>query len=270
MFAAKDAVTCMRKSYTKSSPISFVMKGKASIDILNYFITKFNTFLEPFCRPLRAHNIFSNLLITSKNESISDNSVVVLASRLDSFSMFSGISPGADSALTSVISLLSVVHTLNQIEVKNGIKQMGDKKNVLFALFDGEAFDYIGSSSVVFNMNANKFPEEDPIPSEINDPMDISSITCRHISHFIELNQLSFHSNDSKLFIHKNLDSNDKLNSLQNLIKDNANGLRGLEVESVSDGQPLPPSSLQSFLKDNESLIGIVIANHRKEYTNKF
>ena len=112
-----------------------------------------------FCDPLGGSNIFNTLLEISKKESITNNSVVVLSARLDSFSMFDNLSPGADSALTSVVTLLSVANTLAKIKSEI-IAKANNKTNVLFALFDGEAFDYIGSSRVVYDMNMGKFPSD--------------------------------------------------------------------------------------------------------------
>ena len=33
-------------------------------------------------------------------------------------------------------------------------------KNVMFTLFNGESFDYIGSSKMMYDIQNNKFPEE--------------------------------------------------------------------------------------------------------------
>ena len=39
--------------------------------------------------------------------------------------------------------------------------QLKSKKNVLFALLNGEAFDYIGSSRMVYDMEKGDFPKPD-------------------------------------------------------------------------------------------------------------
>ena len=41
-------------------------------------------------------------------------------------------------------------------------------------------------------------------------------------------------------------------------------------MNSISEKQALPPSSLQTFLKNEPSITGIVLTNHRNEYSNKF
>jgi nicastrin len=181
--------------------------------------------------------------------------------------MFDMISPGADSAITSLVTLLSIAYTLNEPSIKNDIKSKSKNKNVLFALFDGEAFDYIGSSRAVYDMTVGKFPV-DPKDSAINR----SQIRAEHFSHFIELNQLAFHDNQQKqiLYMHKNLKSTPSLQQLEDIIERNANETDDLQIKTIADGSPLPPSSLQSFLKHNKEIVGVVIANHEKQYTNKF
>ncbi|CAG2116809.1 unnamed protein product, partial [Medioppia subpectinata] len=237
MNAAKDSVSCVRRTALQRSSYSLSQ-----------------TF---FCDPLGGHNIFSTLLYTSKTDKIADNSVIVLAARLDSFSMFDNVSPGADSALTSLVTLLAVAKTLN--EYRNDLQQKANNRNVLYALFDGEAFDYIGSSRTVYDMNNDRFPV-DP-----NSEKDLAQLKTKHISHFIELNQLATHGNDAMLYIHKNLKSNVKTKQLvDKLIQ------YGTQVTEIEDNRPLPPASLQVFLKDSQEIGGVVIANHKKEYTNKY
>ena len=36
---------------------------------------------------------------------------------------------------------------------------MQEGKNVMFTFFNGESFDYIGSSRMMYDMQNNKFPE---------------------------------------------------------------------------------------------------------------
>lgn len=218
-----------------------------------------------FCSPLTAINIFSTLLETNKSVAISDKTIVVLATRLDSFSIFSESSTGIDSALSSLITLLSVAHTLSESSVKQRLKDISPENNLLFALIDGEAFDYIGSNGIVFDMNRDQFP----VDAEGMSLM--AQIRTNHFSHFIELNQLAIRDNADNytLYVHKNVDSTQKTEQLLRTLQSNAEGMP-VRFEATDDGQPLPPSSLQTFLKEDASLIGIVVTNHRKEYVNKF
>ena len=47
-----------------------------------------------------------------------------------------------------------------------------------------------------------------------------------------------------------------------------AAALSGVEVDIAPTGQPLPPASQQTFLKE-KSLPGLLLADHSSSYTNK-
>lgn len=60
-------------------------------------------------------------------------------------------------------------------------------KNVLFILFNGESFDYIGSQRIVYDMQQESFPTITNYSSEY----PIPQIKLEDIDLFIELGQLS-------------------------------------------------------------------------------
>lgn len=190
-------------------------------------------------------NIYHHTLNLSKSTGdLPEESVVVLTSRLDSFSFFDNLSPGADSTLSSLIAILSIAEILNRKEVASSLSDV-ENKALLIALFDGESFDYIGSSQAAFQMSTNSFPLNF-LTSKTQ-----KYINLTHLSHFIELNQVAYYDHSSeqyKIFLHKNLKSNRKLEKLIDLIKDESNDLSIL-IQDVADNTPLPPSSAQSFLK---------------------
>lgn len=55
-----------------------------------------------------------------------------------------------------------------------------------------------------------------------------------------------------------------------NLINALMNNQGNLTVESVNASIPLPPASLQSFLKKDLSIPGLLISNHKNAFTNQF
>lgn len=69
---------------------------------------------------------------------------------MDSASMFDGLSVGADTAITGMTTLMAVADVLSKI--KSDIRSQ-DIENVYLVLFNGEAFDYIGSSRMAYDMN---------------------------------------------------------------------------------------------------------------------
>lgn len=190
------------------------------------------------------HNIASN----DQRSSIVNNSVVVLAARLDSFSMFDNLSPGADSAITSLITMMAIAEVLNRDPIKSSLANK--EKSYLLSLFDGEAFDYLGSSFAVNQLVNNDFPLFYTHPSMTKEPLE--RLNLNQISHFIELNQLASYNKSAKqqnLYLHKHLDSRGS-DELRKLIRSEAVNFNNLIVSDIKGVQPLPPSSAQSILKE--------------------
>ena len=179
--------------------------------------------------------------------------------------MFNNISPGADSAVTSFVTLFSVAYTLQNYLGQIKEKQSGSPiDNILFALFDGEAFDYIGSTKTIYDMLNDRFPVEK------TDSPTVAQLKFNHISHFIQLNQLAIHDDAShSLWIHKHLGGNKQAEDLIAILLKQAGKFK-LTLNKIDQPSPLPPSSVQNFLKEDNEIGGIVISNHEKQYSNKF
>ena len=61
---------------------------------------------------------------------------------------------GADTAITSLVTLVAVTEMLSK--VKDQLRQR-DIDNVILVLFNGESFDYIGSSRMAYDMMNGEF-----------------------------------------------------------------------------------------------------------------
>jgi nicastrin len=62
---------------------------------------------------------------------------------------FDGLSVGADTAITSLVTLVAVTDMLSKVKDK---LRNGNVDNVISVLFNGESFDYIGSSRMAYDM----------------------------------------------------------------------------------------------------------------------
>lgn len=114
--------------------------------------------------------------------------------------------------------------------------------NVVFSLLNGEAFDYIGSSRMVYDLKQNNFNALGGINLKLD---DIKSV--------IEFGQLG----KGKVVLHStNKDNTTK--RLQN----------ALNASILEDS--VPPTSVQSFLQAKPNLTTVVITNHGKQFKNRF
>jgi len=114
--------------------------------------------------------------------------------------------------------------------------------NVVFSLLNGEAFDYIGSSRMIYDLKHNNFNALGGINLKFDDILSV-----------IEFGQLG----PGKIFLHSN--SEDDI-----IIRLNKTLKAKIKYGSV------PPTSVQSFLETKSNLTTVVISNHEEQFKNRY
>ncbi|XP_033325186.1 nicastrin [Megalopta genalis] len=215
MFAAVDSGTCIRRN-------------------------DFNLHIDPilYCDPLGDRNIHWPLTPLNKDDK---NSIILVTARLDASSLFDRISPGAENVVTGLVTLLATAYHLNNL-FKNAT--LASNRNIVFSLFNGEAFDYIGSSRLIYDLKEGHFHALGGVKLKFD---DIESV--------IEFGQLS----KENVYLHSNNGRNNTL--IESLQKE-------LHADVLEDS--IPPTSIQSFLKEKPDLPAVVISNHRAQFRNKY
>ncbi|NXA00131.1 NICA protein, partial [Nesospiza acunhae] len=231
MHAAASTVTCMRRSSLQSA---------------------FSINPEIVCDPLLDFNVWSSLQpINASGRLQPEQQVVLAATRVDSHSFFWNVAPGAEAAVGSFVALLAAAQALHAAPGAQSLP-----RNVLFVFFQGETFDYIGSSRLVFDMEQEKFP-----------------VRLENIGAFLELGQVSLRNN-SMLWMHtdpvsRRNESVESQVSLECRERSPSSSGSGVSLEEPGVSQPLPPSSFQRFLR-SRSIPGVVLSDHRAEFHNRY
>ncbi|KAM7028902.1 LOW QUALITY PROTEIN: nicastrin [Acridotheres tristis] len=229
MHAAASTVTCMRRSSLQST---------------------FSINPEIVCDPLLDYNIWSSLKPINARGMDPEERLILAVTRVDSHSFFWNVAPGAEAAVGSFVSLLAAAQALQAAPGAQGLP-----KNVLFIFFQGETFDYIGSSRLVFDMEQEKFP-----------------LRLENIGAFLELGQVSLRNN-SVLWMHTDPISrrNESVDSqVQDLLAVlRASSSSGISLREPEHSQPLPPSSFQRFLR-SRNIPGVVLSDHQLEFQNRY
>lgn len=202
--------------------------------------------LLKYCDPMGDRNVI--LPIGVFKEGLAPRSTIIIAARLDTASIFDGLSPGAITSATGIVTLLTTAKILSSL-LKN---YELDDKQVMFMLFNGEAQDYIGSSRTVYDMKNGDFKESTSL-----------NLTLENIMAFIELTQIN---DNTTVYLHKTNDGTMR-DFERKLIA--ASDTYSLHVLPSSLGR-IPPSSLQIFTKADPLIPGVVISNYDKHYTNKY
>lgn len=219
-----------------------------------------------FCDPLGGANYFTFLSQKPSN----DLPITIVSSRIDTYSMYEYYTPAANEPITSIIGLLSIAELLS----KN--REDMTKENVLFVLFDNEAFDYGGSSRFVNDLANDKFPSFSITDSNSTEGKKSFKLDKGNIQKVIELNQLgSIGLNDqNKLYIHKDPLSYSSSQIIADLIDNFTTNLKSISNNSIvpvdNENQELAPSSIHSFLRQKIPVAGLLITDHDKSYTNKY
>lgn len=228
MFAAVDSVVCHRRSHIHN-----------------------NLNPEEYCDPVGGYSVLSSVG-QFHPEKPADGSVILVVARMDALSMFDGISPGFDSAMTGFVAL----HAVAQIVGKMKLGLELDSTPVMFALFQGESLGYMGSSRFILDMQSGSISQ-----------LNISSIRA-----IIELGQLGVHKQGSernKAWVHVDEDINkDVRGELEKVVTLLVSQTSNVQMMKAS--HKIPPSSLQSFLKNNPKIAGVYISNHENAFTNRF
>ncbi|XP_071441337.1 nicastrin [Hetaerina americana] len=220
MYAAVDSQTCVRRSS---------------------MVTNFNP--VRVCDPLGDRNVWSTLFPLPR-EHQSNSSYIVLATRMDATSMFDGVTPGARSPVSGLVTLLTTSSILSSMV--NDSMPKNESKNILFLFLNGESYDYVGSSRLAWDMDRGAFP-----------------IKLEQISAFIELGQL--YAPDRNFFIHGD---STELASFTKIIARQGKAINLNFVDSKTAS--LPPASLQMFKRFYNSLPGLVLADFANNFTNRY
>uniref|UniRef100_A0A914WXV5 Nicastrin n=1 Tax=Plectus sambesii TaxID=2011161 RepID=A0A914WXV5_9BILA len=243
MTAAKDAPTCLRRQEMFAG-----LSGDTTLHL---------------CDPLIDENIIAFLPPTNKTakQMFEHESVFVLTARMDSFSMFSDRTPGEESAISGVITLLAVANAIGQKREQFSSAARQRKHYLLFALLHGESLDYIGSSRMLYDMNQTKFPVE--ASSSVKDQVD--QLTIDHIGFVLELNQIGSSGGEHFAHVDGTVYSGIKREKIDTVLKDT-----GFSLADDSNTSRLPPASYQQFLKHSHSIPGFVIGDYKTKFNNKY
>lgn len=161
----------------------------------------YNVSPTKYCDPLSGKNVFATLypreeVTNQTNQTQPDEKLILITARLDTTSMFDGLGVGA-AEFKAAATLMSTAHILTALLPE---KEVSDQPNVLFMLFNGESYDYIGSQRFVYDLNLGYFPpvrsKRAPIKADsIQLHIDIGSLddTSRvNIYHNREFKQVSW------------------------------------------------------------------------------
>ncbi|KAJ2946436.1 hypothetical protein O0L34_g12478 [Tuta absoluta] len=243
MFAAVNTNVCMRRS--------------ASSALLT---------ANKVCDPLGDHNVYYSLFPRNKETASKKKAVTLVTARIDTASLFDGVAPGAASSVVGLVTLITAAATLSKMIPVND-SQLYDN-NVLWTLFNGEAFDYIGSQRVAYDLSRGAWPPVSPLR-----PADVRL--------HVELGQLGgsllAHKDDNTWPLYAfTADIVDPSKITEFLSYMNSNAATYNMTLQPKFTNNLPPSSIHSFRRilknvtESGDLPEVLLADHAESFTNNF
>ncbi|KAH8383225.1 hypothetical protein KR009_007484 [Drosophila setifemur] len=215
-----------------------------------------------YCDPLEGRNVFAT--VYPRNDSLVDGvetihtneKFILVSSRLDTVSMFDGVGLGAMDSLMGLAVFTQVADLLRQLLPPQS-SLPDSRRNVLFVVFNGESYDYIGSQRFVYDMEKLEFPP----PSTDKPPIAFDNIEFMlDIGTLDDIANIKLHALTGTSGL-----ANKLLEQLNTYAKSPRYGFN-LNIQSELSAH-IPPTSAQSFLR-RDSKFPALILNARP--TNKY
>jgi len=251
MYAAKDSQTCIRRSNL------FNITPLTVCDPLS----DSNTVYWARCRNATTPSTESEKCQREEK----DKSVMVVAARMDALALFDQVEVGFDSPSTGIVTLLATAKLVAEALRDSSFKFKAGVENILFLLLQGESFDNIGSSRLVYDMQNGAFPFDLAKAKEEGRLLDNGTqplLDMSKVKFWIELGQLA--PTGAGLFVHTKGEQG-VVNEVKRQLKANDQGLAVKDTTRVS----LPPCSAQSILKKDPNVPSLLLSNYDKEFENK-
>ncbi|KAJ6637135.1 Nicastrin [Pseudolycoriella hygida] len=204
-----------------------------------------------FCDPLQSRNIFATLFpretVSQEDRKVQkDEKLVLVTARIDTTSMFDGIGAGAMDSLIPFATIVSTAHLLAKLLPE---REASNNSNVLFVLFNGESYDFIGSQRFVYDINKGYFPSKIQATNQISFENIVMMIDIGLLD---DLHRFTvFHVEEFKA-------ATDLVKLLETYSQKFA-----FNISTTSKvTQNLPPTSAQSFLRENRTFPAMVLSSN--------
>ncbi|KAL6731792.1 hypothetical protein Aduo_002621 [Ancylostoma duodenale] len=220
---------------------------------------------DDLCSPLVGVSIMAYLPPKVYNATAAPHTAryLMLCSRIDSFGIIPEISPGEVSVLTSVIALLATTRAIGQhLDVFERAANTSGR-HVIVAFFDGESFDYIGSSDAAYDMINDEFPRK--LRKDLRAQLD--PVIASQLDSIVEVQQLGTGDGSASLYALADGKQFEK-GELKKLLEALTAGAAaaGGSLNAPTAKSKVPPASWHSFARFEPSIRGVVLAPFRDEY----
>lgn len=210
----------------------------------------------PQCIPLGDKNVWGTLFEIQESQDI-----IIVATKLDSNAFIPYLSYGANNEVAGIVTQLAVADALGRMKRDGNLT--ATENAIMFVFYQGESYDYIGSSRMVYDMLNNKFPYKRDSGKQQPPLLNLTNITA-----FVELShvgiQRQYNTESPVYYLHTN--QKGKSSSLHDYLINITN-----ESITFNDttADSLPPASAQMFHRRDKNVPVIIVSDYDTEYNNK-
>ncbi|KAJ6791400.1 nicastrin [Iris pallida] len=208
---------------------------------------------EQTCLPLGGYSVWSSLPPINVS-SVKRRPILLAMASQDSASFFRDQSLGADSPLSGLIAMLVAVDALSHVD---GLDEL--QKQLLFVVFTGEAWGYLGSRRFLLELDLNTDAVNGLNSTMIEQVLEIGSVgkgLGQGVTTFYA------HPGGSSSL------TKEILSAFQTA--SDSLGSDNVKVKTADASNPgVPPSSLMSFIRKNSSISGVVLEDFDTSFTNR-
>ena len=244
---------------------------------------------DGYCNPIGAQSIWTTLFPLSRNET---RPFILATVAIDSQSMFAASSTGAEAVQSGVIALMAAVDAIGRLLHNNETRDsvLNDfNHNLLFFFSHAESFEHAGSRKWVddlLHFHCADTPVHDESgkesePTSCQEPFKTSlhflelarnatggRVGLSRIDRILEVGQVGL---NSSLYLHIERDASSYTRQWGEEIRALFTNESFVTLDWASTDTPgIPPSVSESFLSVNSSLPVLHIADHKREFLNRF
>ena len=237
-----------------------------------------------YCNPVGAQSIWATMFPL-----VNDTRDFVLAmAPLDSQSLFLQADVGAESAMSGVIVLLAAANALSLLWESNvtATALSNLTHNLLFFLPHAESFDHAGSRRLVDDLLHFECDDGAKVEAEDYGKVCLSPWVASfeflqlrknasdgrtglgRVRRILEMGQVGL---NASFYAHTERDVNPTRSRWVDEMMRLARNVTGLTLGlPASDTPGIPPSAAEAFLSAEPSIPAVVLADHRREFINRF
>lgn len=244
----------------------------------------------PKCLPIGGTSVWASpgtpaaSASSSGGSSGDGRSVVMVAGSMDSTSMFHNVAPGANTAASNILTLLMAAKLIGDNVDDDTLDGLAGR--IVFALFQGESYGFVGSRSFLRDVYNPKFSCNGSPVRAVSRMGDKSEYACLNpvrpslafknlgtILGMISVDQVGHEVANNLLYVHADNNNDNFGRFVSNVLL--GSGTSSVSVAKASannngNGYPYPPTPLTSLLSVSEGAVGgAVLTGYDYAFTTK-